>query len=492
MFDFEEALKLVAKQTILCIGDLMLDDFVYGEVTRISPEAPTPVLTVKRSELEIGGAGNVARNIAALGARCIFIGLIGNDDAGLTLTKALAALGGSIIPDLVIDNARPTTRKVRFVSEHHSAHLMRADWERAEPASAPSESAIIAHAEAALPQVGAVVLSDYAKGVLTERVIRGVIDAARRLDKPIVVDPKGHDYSVYRGATLITPNRQELGAAVHRPVTTEAEIAKAAAELAHIIAGEAVLVTRSEQGMTLHVEGHAPVHIPAYPVKVRDVSGAGDTVAAVMAVLLAMSAPFESAMRAANAAAAVVVGKRGTATASLAELRHRILPAASLAPEDKIVFDWSVLDERLADWRRHGLRIGFTNGCFDLLHRGHIRLLAEARAASDRLVVGLNSDASTARLKGKGRPINPAEGRAEVLAALEAVDLVVIFDEDTPLELVKRVRPAVLVKGADYRREEVVGRDEVEAAGGDVILVDLVPGQSTSKIIQQTRKPGNA
>jgi D-beta-D-heptose 7-phosphate kinase/D-beta-D-heptose 1-phosphate adenosyltransferase len=227
--------------------------------------------------------------------------------------------------------------------------------------------------------------------------------------------------------------------------------------------------------------------VPAYPVKVRDVSGAGDTVAAVMAILLAMKAPFDAAMRAANAAAAVVVGKRGTATVTLTELRHRILPSASLAPEDKIVFDWGMLDERLREWRRHGLRIGFTNGCFDLLHRGHVKLLAEARAACDRLVVGLNSDASTARLKGKGRPINPAEGRAEVLAALEAVDLVVVFDEDTPLELITRIRPAVLVKGADYTRDEVVGREVVENAGGDVLLVDLVPGHSTTAMVKRAR-----
>ena len=487
MFDIEEALKLVPKQTVLCIGDLMLDEFVYGDVSRISPEAPTPVLTVRHNKIEIGGAGNVARNIAALGARCIFVGLIGNDEAGLTLTNALAKLNESIVPDLVIDKGRQTTRKVRFVSEHHSMHLVRADWETAAPASGQSEAAVIAYAEAALPQVGAVVMSDYAKGVLTPRVIRAVIDAARRLGKPVIVDPKAHDYGLYRGATLVTPNRKELAAAVHRPIATEVEIADAAAELAHALEAEAVLVTRSEDGMTLHVEGDPPVHIPAYPVKVSDVSGAGDTVAAVMAVLLAMKTPFEPAMRAANAAAAVVVGKRGTATVSLAELRHRILPAASLAPEDKIVFDWSVLEWRLADWRKHGLRIGFTNGCFDLLHRGHIRLLAEARAACDRLVVGLNSDASTRRLKGGGRPINPAEGRAEVLAALEAVDLVVVFEDDTPLELIKRVRPAVLVKGADYKREDVVGRDEVEAHGGAVMLVDLVPGHSTTAIVARAQ-----
>jgi len=487
MFDFEEAFKRIAGQTVLCIGDLMLDDFVYGEVTRISPEAPTPVLAVSRSEVEIGGAGNVARNIAALGADCIFVGLIGKDAAGLTLTEAFAKLNGKVVPELVVDPDRHTTRKVRFVSEHHSTHLLRADWETAQPPRAASEAAVIAAAIAALPRASAVVLSDYAKGVLTPRVIRAVIDEARRLGKPVVVDPKGHDYSIYRGATLITPNRAELGAAVHRPVATEPDIVKAAAELARIVASDAVLVTRSEEGMTLQVTGEAPIHVPAYPVKVRDVSGAGDTVAAVMAVLLAMAAPFEFAMRAANAAAAVAVGKRGTSTVSLSELRHRILPAASLAPEDKILFDWSMLDERLEDWRRHGLRIGFTNGCFDLLHRGHTKLLAEARAACDRLVVGLNSDASTARLKGKGRPINPAEGRAEVLAALEAVDLVVVFEEDTPIELIKRVRPAVLIKGADYKREDVVGRDIVEAAGGDVILVDLVPGHSTTAIVERAR-----
>ena len=487
MFDFEEALRLVAKQTVLCVGDLMLDEFVYGDVRRISPEAPAPVLTVARSEVAIGGAGNVARNIASLGAHCIFVGLIGKDEAGEVLTDGFAKLKPAGAAHLVTEGGRLTTRKVRFVSEHHSTHLLRADWETAQPASAASETAVIAHAEAALPRAGAVVLSDYAKGVLTPRVIRAAIDRARRIGKPVVVDPKGHDYSIYRGATIITPNRQELGAAVHRPVRSEAEIAKAAAELARIVEAEAVLVTRSEEGMTLHCEGHAPVHIPAYAVKVRDVSGAGDTVAAVMGVLLAMRAPFDAAMRAANAAAAVVVGKRGSAAVTLAELRHRLLPSASLAPEDKIVFDWSMLDERLGDWRRHGLRIGFTNGCFDILHRGHTKLLAEARAACDRLVVGVNSDASTARLKGRGRPINPIESRAEVLAALEAVDLVVVFEQDTPLELIERVRPAVLVKGADYRREEVVGHDVVEKSGGDVILVDLVPGHSTSAIVERAR-----
>jgi D-beta-D-heptose 7-phosphate kinase/D-beta-D-heptose 1-phosphate adenosyltransferase len=220
---------------------------------------------------------------------------------------------------------------------------------------------------------------------------------------------------------------------------------------------------------------------------VRDVSGAGDTVVAVVAAMLAMQANFESAMRAANAAAAVVVGKRGTATLSVAELRSRILPAATLAPEEKIVFDWALLEENLADWRRQGLRVGFTNGCFDLLHPGHVKLLAGARAACDRLVVGLNGDASVTRLKGKGRPVQPVTARAEVLAALEAVDLVVVFDEDTPEKLIARVKPTVLVKGGDYTREQVVGREIVEALGGEVVLIDIVPGHSTTSMVERSR-----
>ena len=247
-------------------------------------------------------------------------------------------------------------------------------------------------------------------------------------------------------------------------------------------------MTRSEAGMTLVGEG-AAIHVPAYPVRVRDVSGAGDTVVAVLAAMLAMRADFESAMRAANAAAAVVVGKRGTATLSVAELRSRILPASTLAAEEKIVFDWALLDDHLADWRRQGLRVGFTNGCFDLLHPGHVKLLAAARAACDRLVLGLNGDASVTRLKGEGRPVQGVQARAEVLAALEAVDLVVVFDEDTPEKLIARVKPTVLVKGGDYTREQVVGREIVEALGGEIVLVDLVPGHSTTSMVERSRAP---
>src|SRR2546423_13363976 len=478
MLDFEKRLQSIAQQTILCVGDLMLDEFVYGEVGRISPEAPAPVLVVKRNEIAIGGAGNVARNIASLGARCIFVGLVGDDDAGRNVIAGLQA-DPLVEPSLVVDRTRPTTRKMRFVSEHFSTHLLRADWEVAAPADADREGELIARALAALPRVGAVVLSDYAKGVLTPRVIREVIGGAKRARVPVIVDPKAADFAVYRGATVITPNRRELSAATRREAVGDAAIHAAAEELAGIVACEAVVVTRSEEGMSLYAKGVAPVHVPAYAVKVRDVSGPGDTVVAILAVMLALGVDYEAAMRAANAGAAIVVGKPGTATVSVNELRHRLLPSSTLASEDKVVYDRSVLDQRLAEWRRQRLRIGFTNGCFDLLHRGHIRLMAEARSACDRLVVGLNSDTSGSRLKGAGRPIQDVTSRADVLAALEAVGLVVVVEEDTPLELIRQVRPAVLVKGGDYTREKVVGHDVVEAYGGEGVLVDLVPGHST-------------
>ncbi len=486
MFDFEKHLTDLSAQTVLCIGDLMLDEFVYGDVTRISPEAATPVIAVKRTEVMVGGAGNVARNLVSLGTRCIFVGVVGSDDAGNVLKKAIADLQ-LIEFHPVIDAARQTTRKVRFVSEHHSAHLLRADWEVASAVNAVSEDAIIAHAVTAMPRAGAVVLSDYAKGTLTPRVVRAVIEAANKLGKPVLVDPKGRDYSIYQGATLITPNRQELAEATGSAAKTDEQVASAATGLGRTLGANAVLVTRSEDGMTLVEKDHV-IHIPAYPVRVRDVSGAGDTVMAVLSAMLAMKADFESAMRAANAAAAVVVGKRGTATVSVAELRSRILPSATLAAEEKIVFDWALLDEHTAAWRKAGLRIGFTNGCFDLLHPGHVKLLAAARAACDRLVLGLNGDDSVKRLKGEGRPVQNVQSRAEVLAALEAVDLVAVFDEDTPENLIARVKPTVLVKGGDYTRETVVGHDIVEALGGEVILIDLVPGQSTTSMVERSRK----
>ena len=487
MFDFDALSHAIAHQTVLCVGDLMLDEFVYGEVSRISPEAPAPVIAVQRSETNVGGAGNVARNIAALGARCIFVGLIGEDEAGTQLKAALAR--ESLIESaLVCDPGRPTTRKTRFVSEHFSTHMLRADWELASPASAHIEQKLIEIIVPLLPRADIVLLSDYAKGVLTARVIRNVIDAARKLGKRVIVDPKSANFAIYRGATLLTPNRREFAEATRSRADTKESIADAAQDAMQLADCDAMLVTQSEHGMTLVPRAGEAIHVPALPVKVRDVSGAGDTVAATLAVTLAAEADWETALRMATAAAAVAVGKKGTAIVTTSELRRKILPHAFLAAEEKIIADDAGLDTHVSDWRRQGLRIGFTNGCFDILHPGHVKVLTAARGACDRLVVGLNSDASVKRLKGEGRPVQDERARAEVLAALEAVDLVAIFGEDTPIKLITKIEPSVLVKGGDYTRDQVVGHEIVEAYGGDVLLVDILPGFSTTSLVKRARE----
>jgi D-beta-D-heptose 7-phosphate kinase / D-beta-D-heptose 1-phosphate adenosyltransferase len=486
MLDFEALTDAIVRQTVLCVGDLMLDEFVYGEVSRISPEAPAPVIAVQRTETSIGGAGNVARNIASLGARCIFVGLIGDDEAGAQL-KARLAQEALIESVLVCDSSRPTTRKVRFVSEHFSTHMLRADWELAQPAAAAIEQKLIDAILPLLPRADIVLLSDYAKGVLTARVIRNVIDAARKLGKAVIVDPKSANFAIYRGATLLTPNRKEFAEATRSRADTDSSIAEAAQDAMQLADCEAMLVTQSEHGMTLVPRTGDVIHVPAHPVKVRDVSGAGDTVAAMLAVVLAAGAGWEAALRMATAAAAVAVSKKGTASVTAAEVRRNILPHAFLAAEEKIVATSADLDAHLADWRRGGLRVGFTNGCFDILHPGHVKVLTAARGACDRLIVGLNSDASVQRLKGVGRPLQNERARAEVLAALEAVDLVVIFAQDTPIELITQIKPSVLVKGGDYTRDQVVGHEVVEAHGGEVLLVDVLPGFSTTSLVGRAR-----
>jgi D-beta-D-heptose 7-phosphate kinase/D-beta-D-heptose 1-phosphate adenosyltransferase len=486
MFDFDALAQVIPSKTVLCVGDLMLDEFVYGEVSRISPEAPAAVIAVRRSETNIGGAGNVARNIASLGGRCIFVGLVGKDEAGAKLKADLAQHPG-VECVLVSDEGRPTTRKVRFVSEHFSTHMLRADWERAVPAATEIEQRLI---EAILPQLNRadiVLLSDYAKGVLTARVIRNVIDAAKKAGKRVIVDPKSANFAIYRGASLLTPNRKEFAEATRSRADSDLTIAEAARDAMVLADCEAILVTQSEDGMTLVPREGDAVHVPAHPVKVRDVSGAGDTVVAALALALAADADWEAALRIASAAAAVAVSKQGTASVSAAELRRRILPHAYLAAEEKIVLAGGDLETLLRQWRQQGLRVGFTNGCFDILHPGHVKVLTAARGACDRLIVGLNSDASVRRLKGEGRPVQNETARAEVLAALEAVDLVAIFEEDTPIKLITAIKPSVLVKGGDYTRDSVVGHEIVEAHGGEVMLVDTLQGHSTTSLVNRAR-----
>jgi D-beta-D-heptose 7-phosphate kinase / D-beta-D-heptose 1-phosphate adenosyltransferase len=365
--------------------------------------------------------------------------------------------------------------------------MLRADWEQAAPASAAVEERLVAAILPQLARADIVLLSDYAKGVLTARVIRHVIDAARELGKRVFVDPKSPNWAIYRGATLLTPNRKEFSEATRSRADTTESIVAAAEDVMRLVDCEAILVTLGEGGMTLVPRDGETIHVPALPVKVRDVSGAGDTVAAALATALAAGADWETALRIASAAAAVAVGKQGTATVSAAELRRKILPHAYLAAEEKIVLAPDALVAQIAEWRKQGQRIGFTNGCFDILHPGHVKVLTAARAGCDRLIVGLNSDASVRRLKGESRPVQDERARAEVLAALEAVDLVVIFEEDTPIRLIAEIRPSVLVKGGDYTREQVVGHEIVEAAGGTVVLVDVLKGFSTTALVDRAR-----
>jgi len=303
----------------------------------------------------------------------------------------------------------------------------------------------------------------------------------------VIVDPKSANLAIYRGATLLTPNRKEFTEATRSRADSDASIAEAARDAMYLADCAAMLVTQSEHGMTLVTREGETIHVPALPVRVLDVSGAGDTVAAALALSLAAGADWEGALRVANAAAAVAIGKKGTATVTLAELRRKILPHASLAAEEKIASS-DVLDAHLAEWHKQGLRVGFTNGCFDILHPGHVKVLTAARGACDRLVVGLNSDDSVRRLKGEGRPVQDERARAEVLAALEAVDLVVVFEEDTPIRLIEQVRPSVLVKGGDYTREQVVGHEIVEKNGGEVLLVDILKGHSTTSLVKRARE----
>jgi D-beta-D-heptose 7-phosphate kinase/D-beta-D-heptose 1-phosphate adenosyltransferase len=472
----------LAEARILVVGDAMLDRYVYGEVERISPEAPVPVCRVTDETAMLGGAGNVVRNLAALGAGVEFIAAIGQDDAGAGIGTLLAELAG-VRAGLVSTAGRATTVKTRYFAGIQQ--LLRTDREATGSLDSKAAADIVARAEAALDRTDVVVLSDYGKGVLAGPLAGRLIAAAAKAGRPIIVDPKGDDFTRYRGASLVTPNRRELAEASRMPAATDDEVIAAARAIIGRCGIAAVLCTRSAEGMTLVAEDAAD-HLPAEARAVFDVSGAGDTVVAAVAAALGAGMALVDAAMLANVAAGIVVGKVGTAVAWPQEMIADIRRHDPMAAERKVLEAAPALD-RIRGWRAEGRRIGFTNGCFDLIHPGHVTLLAKSRAACDRLVVGLNGDASVTRLKGAGRPVQPVTARAEVLAALEAVDLVVVFDEDTPRELIARVVPTVLVKGGDYTREQVVGREIVEAQGGQVILIDLVPGHSTTAMVERTK-----
>jgi D-beta-D-heptose 7-phosphate kinase/D-beta-D-heptose 1-phosphate adenosyltransferase len=471
--------------SVLCVGDVMLDRFVYGEMERISPEAPVPVVRLTRTTEMLGGTGNVANNVASLGGNAILVGLLGQDGAGDTVRR-LAAKMPRITGVFVDTAARPTICKTRLIAARQQ--VVRSDEESLLALQPDEETGLRAVIDARVSEVQAVILSDYGKGLLSVGLIAYAMQAARRAGIPVFVDPKTRDFSRYRGASCITPNLKELAAASGMPVATETEVVAAARKVMRDAEAGAILATRSEKGMMLVEANLEPHSAPARAREVFDVSGAGDTVIATLALAHASGRPLTQAMHIANAAAGVVVSKLGTATADVAEVLHELEaqeqeqegPPPQLQPVGRV-------QGLVARWKEQGLAVGFTNGCFDILHPGHVALLAAARAQCDRLVVALNTDASVSRLKGPTRPVNKLEARAQVIAALRHVDCVTSFDEDTPLELIRALLPDVLVKGADYTADQVVGGDVVTAAGGRVYLARLVAGQSTTSTIARMR-----
>lgn len=477
---YAKILQRIGEARVMCLGDVMLDHFLYGEVTRISPEAPVPVFRIVRDTLMLGGAGNVARNLSALNAGSVFVACVGDDFAGREVARLLAAEAG-VEPCLETLPDRRTTEKSRFVAGVQQ--LLRADREEISEIGGAAAAAVLAAVRARLSGCRVLALSDYGKGLLSPALLAEVLKLAAAAGVPAIVDPKGRDYARYRGAFLATPNRAELAEATGMPVSDDDEIVSAARHLIASCGIANVLVTRSQDGMTL-VEGSGAVtHIAAKAREVFDVSGAGDTVVATVAATLAVGGDLAEAAALANFAGGVVVGKVGTATASLAELYAAADAGGGRDDGKRMRLD--LARATVAAWRDQGLRVGFTNGCFDLLHPGHISLLAQARAACDRLVVGLNSDSSVRRLKGAARPIQDEDARARVLSALADVDAVVVFEDDTPIELIRTLAPDVLVKGADYTVETVVGADLVLARGGRVVLARLEDGFSTTRTVNK-------
>ena len=482
-----EVLESFHQARVLILGDVMLDRFIYGSVERISPEAPIPVMAIERTAAMPGGAANVARNVATLGGQATLIGIVGDDAGAADLQAQLAAMP-TVAAELIVDRSRPTTVKTRHIADRQQ--VLRTDVESREPVPSRVAADLLARFRAALPQAQVVILSDYNKGVLSETVASEAITAARQAGRPVLVDPKSKALSKYRGASVLTPNRFELQVSCGHECATDEQVATGAEAILAQQLCDALVVTRGKDGMTVAEAPRAPdatggcIHIRTAAREVFDVSGAGDTVVATLALGLAFGAPLADAARLANTAAGIVVGKQGTATVSAGEIIARLDPAHD-GPLSGKHFALESVQQLVARWRDLGLRIAFTNGCFDLLHPGHVALLSQARRSADRLVVGLNSDLSVRRLKGPGRPIQSEVAHATVLASLKSVDAVVIFQEDTPLELITTLEPDVLVKGADYTVETVVGSDVVLQRGGKVLLADLIPEQSTTSTIQR-------
>jgi D-beta-D-heptose 7-phosphate kinase/D-beta-D-heptose 1-phosphate adenosyltransferase len=451
----------------------MLDRYTYGDVGRISLEAPVPILAIEREVGLPGGAGNVVRNLTALGAAAAFISVVGDDQAGSDLT---GLIGGqpNVEPWLLVQGGRTTTLKTRFIAS--GQQLLRADRENTDPIHPKLADRLVRIATDAMAATTVTVLSDYGKGVLTGEVASRLVEAARTTGRKLIVDPRGTDFSRYAGADIVMPNRIELAAATGMPVDNEAAIVAAAGALRDRHGFGAVVVTRGNDGMTL-VDGTCVRHFPAEAAEVYDTSGAGDTALATLAAAVAAQLDLPMAVRLANLAAGVSVGKVGTSVVRTTDLLGALTPQQS-ALRKIVSCDEAV--EQAERWRHKGWRVGFTNGCFDLLHPGHVHLLEEARSGCDRLVVGLNSDPSVRRLKGSPHPVQPEAARAAIVASFACVDLVCIFGSDSPAALIEALRPDLLVKGANYALDEVIGADLVQGWGGRVALAEVLPGHSST------------
>lgn len=472
-----------SKASVLCVGDLILDYFIYGSVDRISPEAPVPVLQITRESHMLGGAGNVVRNVASLGGSCHFIAAVGRDDTAKKLATLLRE-EAQVESYLQAEKDRTSAIKTRYIAGNQQ--LLRADKESVEAVAKDTEQKVIRLVRDLATKSGAIVLSDYAKGVLTPAVVKDAIAAGKKLGIPVIVDPKQKDFGYYKGASIITPNAKELSAATGLATSTAEEVTRAARQLIKQHGFSAVLVTRGKHGMMLVRAKGATLNVPTIAQEVFDVSGAGDTVVAMLALSLASGLNLEDAVQLANMAAGIVVGRLGTAAVTRTELKTALL-TQNLASGTRKILPRAEGIKLLSHWRDQGHHIGFTNGCFDLIHPGHVSLMEQAKSKCDKLVVGLNSDDSVRRLKGPERPVQNEMARALVLASLEAVDMVLLFREDTPIELIKSIRPDVLIKGADYTVEKVVGADFVQSYGGKVHLAKLSKGQSTTGIVKKLR-----
>jgi len=467
------------KQHALVIGDVMLDRYLMGEVNRISPEAPVPVVLIKSEQQRAGGAANVAANLALLGIKTRMVGLVGADNEGQLLLAAMQDCG--IDTSAMINTAtRPTIAKTRILGGHQQ--MMRLDQEITTELSAAEAQAATETINAALAQQPAlVILSDYAKGLLTEPLCQHVIQHCRQHNIPVLVDPKGRNYDKYRGATALTPNKKETAEACDTQVHDAALIDKATA-LKSRLALDFLAVTRGEEGITLIAD--RTDHLSATAKQVFDVSGAGDTVIATLAAGLMHGLSALDSLSLANIAAGVVVGKVGTVPITKADLVDAIATAQGSEQAHKVC-ELPGLLQKVAAWKQQGQKIVFTNGCFDLLHAGHVTYLEGAKKRGDKLILGLNTDRSVSALKGPTRPVVNEQDRARVLAALESIDAVILFDEDTPLALINAIQPAVIAKGSDYTAEQVVGGKEVLSWGGEIALIDLVEGRSTTNLIKK-------